>query len=368
MPSRFKVLKNLDENTNNLVNLVWDSHLQSDFIQRRFKTSMPAEIEDLCSLFAQLAALDSPRLDRIIEGTVDETGFYVLTPAPLEGITLPEMLIRGPLSANEFETLASQLLDALELIHDQAIVHGTLTPECVRISGTKPSEWQVKLAGFGVGFAAAGPEEEHQVAAYRCAAPEQWQKSPARRRSDVYALGCVLYEALAGRPAFQSRTLKELRTKHLGHDLPDLAKLAPHVPAWMSAWVMSLIVTDAEARPRKAAVARESFAPQGAPTGAPTMTPVAVTPPPGVSAPIVLPVTQPARNATASTIPIAVGPQVGAMPVPRRQPGPPRPVARPPAQRLSQQPASRPLWKSPVVIIAVAVGLLLVIWLILNRR
>ncbi|MFO1439792.1 MAG: protein kinase [Verrucomicrobiaceae bacterium] len=369
MPSRFKVLKNLDENTTSLLKLVRDSHLKSDFILRRFKTTAPTEIDGLRSLFAQLAVLESPRLDRIIEAAVDEKGFfYVLTPAPLEGITLPEMLARGPLSAEEFETLASQLLDALELVHDQAIVHGTLTPECVRISGTKPSEWQVKLGGFGVGFAAAGPEEEHQVAAYRCAAPEQWQKSPARRRSDVYSLGCVLYEALAGRPAFQSRTLKELRTKHLGHDLPDLAKLAPHVPAWMSSWVMSLIVTDAEARPRKAAVARESFAPQGTPTGAPAMTPAAVTPPPGVSAPIVLPVTQPARNATASTIPIAVGPQVGAMPAPRRQPGPPRPVARPPAQRLSQQPAGRPLWQRPGVIIAVAAVVLLIIWLILNRR
>lgn len=368
MPSRFKVLKNLDENTTSLLKLVRDSHLKSDFIQRRFKTTALADIEGLRSLFAQLAVLDSPRLDRIIEAAEDEKGFFVLTPAPLEGITLPEMLARGPLSAEEFETLTRQLLDALELIHDQAIVHGTLTPECVRIAGTKPSEWQVKLGGFGVGFAAAGTEEEHQVAAYRCAAPEQWQKSPARRRSDVYSLGCVLYEALAGRPAFQSRSLKELRTKHLGRDLPDLAKLAPHVPAWMSSWVMSLIITDAEARPRKASVARESFAPHGTPSGAPAMAPAAATPPPGVSAPIVLSVTQPARNATASTIPIAVGPQVGAAPVPRRQPGPPRPVARPPAQRLSQQPAGRPPWQRPGVITSVVVGVLLIIWLVLIRR
>lgn len=368
MPSRFKVLKNLSENTTSLLKLVRDSHLKSDFILRRFKTTAPGEIDGLRSLFAQLALLDSPRLDRIIEAAEDEKGFYVLTPAPLEGITLPEMLARGPLSAEEFETLANQLLDALELVHDQAIVHGTITPECVRIAGTKPSEWQVRLGGFGVGFAAAGPEEEHQVAAYRCAAPEQWQKSPARRRSDVYSLGCVLYEALAARPAFQSRTLKELRTKHLGHDLPDLAKLAPHVPAWMSSWVMSLIVTDAEARPRKAAVAREGFAPRETPSGAPSAIPAAVTPPPGVSAPIVLPVTQPARNATASTIPIAVGPQVGAKPLPRRQSGPPRPASRPPAQRFSQQPKGRPPWQRPGVIVAVVVVILLIVWLVFIRR
>ncbi|MBL9181512.1 MAG: hypothetical protein JNN17_05185 [Verrucomicrobiaceae bacterium] len=374
MPSRFKVLKNLSENTTSLLKLVRDSHLKSDFILRRFKTTAPGEIDGLRSLFAQLALLDSPRLDRIIEAAEDEKGFYVLTPAPLEGITLPEMLARGPLSAEEFETLANQLLDALELVHDQAIVHGTITPECVRIAGTKPSEWQVRLGGFGVGFAAAGPEEEHQVAAYRCAAPEQWQKSPARRRSDVYSLGCVLYEALAARPAFQSRTLKELRTKHLGHDLPDLAKLAPHVPAWMSSWVMSLIVTDAEARPRKAAVARESFLQreaQPAPAPAPVLVtpaaaPVPATNPPGYSAPILLPMTQPARHATASTIPIAVGPQVGPAPQPRRQP---QPAAAPKAapRQFSQQPGGRPLWQRPPVIAGAVIVILGLLWLLFGR-
>jgi hypothetical protein len=374
MPSRFKVLKSLGENTTSLLNLVRDSHLKSDFIQCRFKTTSAEEMEGLRSLFAQLASLDSPRLDRVIEAAADEKGFYVLTAAPLEGVTLPEMLLRGPLSAEEFETLASQLLDALEVIHDQAIVHGTLTPECVRITGVKPSEWQVRLGGFGVGFAAAGTEEEQQVAAYRCAAPEQWQKSPARRRSDVYSLGCVFYEALAGRPAFQSRTLKELRTKHLGHDLPDLAKLAPHVPAWMSSWVMSLIVTDAEERPRKAAMARESFlqrVPPPAPALAaapatPAAAPVQATHPPGYSAPILLPVTQPARHATASTIPIAVGPQVGPAPQPRRQP---QPAAAPKAvpRQFSQQPHGRPLWQKPPVIAGAVIVILGLLWLLFGR-
>ncbi|MBL9131610.1 MAG: protein kinase [Verrucomicrobiaceae bacterium] len=378
MPSRFKVLKVLDENTTSTLKLVRDAHLKSDFLQRRFKNTDPAEIAGLRTLFAQLAVLDSPRLDRVIEADSDEKGFYILTPAPLEGVTLPEMLQRGPLSAEEFEILAGQLLDALEVVHDQAIVHGTLTPECVRVTGVKPEEWQVKLGGFGIGFAAAGTEVDQQIAAYRCVAPEQWQKTPARRRTDIYSLGCVLYEALAGRPPFQSRTLKELRAKHVGHDLPDLAKLASHVPRWMCDWVMSLIVADPEARPRKASVARETFAqrdrsPPAA--NAPVTSTLPVAPPlqplvpPAVSTPVMLPINQPARNATASTIPIAVGPQVGKPPPPAPRRAVPVPTApkKPAGRQYSQQPAGRPLWKRPDIISAVAAACLLFVWWLMKR-
>jgi serine/threonine-protein kinase len=364
MPSRFKTLKALEETTTSTLKLVRDSHLQSDFIQRRFKTTDPAEIEGLRTLFAQLAVLESPRLDRIIEAGSDEKGFFVLMPGPLEGVTLPEMLQRGPLSAEEFEVLASQLLDALEVVHDQAIVHGTLTPECVRITGAKASEWQVRLGGFGIGFAAQGKEEEQQIAAYRCAAPEQWQKSPARRRTDIYSLGCLLYESLAGRPAFASRSLKELRAKHLGRDLPELSKVAPHVPKWLCDWVMSLIVTDSETRPRKAGVARETFLFRDAvvePSAPFSPPPQAVTPV-IVSAPVMLPVSQPARHATASTIPIAVGPQVGKPPMPRR---PAAPLSAPKAavKQYSQQPAARPIWLRPWVWGIAALLLVVIGWL-----
>lgn len=361
MPARFKTLKALHETTTSTLKLVRDSHLKSDFVQRRFKTTDAAEIEGLGRLFAQLSVLESPRLDRIVEAAADEKGFFVLTPAPLEGVTLPEMLQRGPLSADEFEILATQLLDALEVVHDQAIVHGTLTPECVRVTGVKPAEWQVTLGGFGIGFAAQSTEEEHQIAAYRCTAPEQWQSTPARRRTDIYSLGCVLYEALAGRPAFQSRSLKELRVKHLGRDLPDLAKVAPHVSRWMADWVMSLIITDAEARPRKASVARETFLMRETAPRPPAAEPTPA-PKPAGSMPVMLPTSQPSRHATASTIPITVGPQVGPAPLPRK-PAAVLAAPKPAAQQFSQQPVARPIWQRPIVWGGAAAVLVLVLWL-----
>lgn len=372
MSDRFKTLQALEDTTTSTLALVRDGHLKCDFLLRRFKTRDPAEMEGMRALFAQLSIIESPRIDRIVEAGIDNESFFVLTPAPLEGVTLPLILQRGPLSTEEFEIIATQLLDALEVVHDQAIVHGTLTPECVRIIGVKPEDWQVKLGGFGIGFAAAGTEVEHQIAAYRCAAPEQWQKTAARRRTDIYSLGCVLYEALAGRPPFQSRTLKELRAKHVGHDLPDLSKLATHVPRWICQWVMSLIVADPEARPRKASVARETFllrdkvdAPAIVAVAVPVMPPVSAAQP-GISAPVMLPVTQPARQATASTIPIAVGPKVGAHPPPRRPAPVPTVPKKPSPREFSNQPTPRAAWKRPHLIMGAITVVLILIWL-LNR-
>ena len=137
--------------------------------------------------------------------------------------------------------MALQLLEVLEALHEQSIVHGSLRPDFIRIAGSAAADWQVTLHGFGQGFAGRDDSKEEQIRAYRCTAPEQWQDGTTRRRTDVYALGCVLYEALTARPPFDGRVLKELRMKHLGHDLAPLQKLAAHVPSWMCAWVMHLL-------------------------------------------------------------------------------------------------------------------------------
>jgi hypothetical protein len=132
------------------------------------------------------------------------------------------------------------------------------------------------------------------------------------------------------------------------------------VPKWLCEWVMSLIVTDSETRPRKAGVARETFLLRDAVAGASVPPPQAV--PPIMSAPVMLPVSQPARNATASTIPIAVGPQVGKPPMPRR---PAAPLSAPKAavKQYSQQPAARPIWLRPWVWGIAALLLVVIGWL-----
>lgn len=370
MPARFDILRPLEGDTASTLFLVRDEKLGGEAYLRRFKTQKPEEIDGLKELFNQLSKVSSIHLDAVVEFGADDESFYTLTAEPPPGRTLSEVLQGGPLSVEEFEAVALQVLDVLDVLHEQAIVHGSLRPDYIRITGVSAANWRVTLHGFGQGFAPRDETKEEQIRAYRCTAPEQWQDGTTRRRTDVYALGCVLYEALAARPPFDGRVLKELRNKHIGHDLTPLQKLSSHVPAWMCAWVMHLLAVDPEQRPRKAAAARDLFERREAPT-LPELPPsseaatVTNTPPVSlaahlVSAPIVLPTAQPAAmHATSSTIPIAVGPHVGSAHASRRPT--PAPVLRKPYAAPKKPPvyvvpsSTMPRW------IAGAVGLLLLL-------
>lgn len=376
MSSRFEILRLLEEDTASKLTLVRDNKRGGELRLRRFKTTKPEEVEGLQELFRQLSSLENPHLDRLIDFGADKDGFYSVVSGPLPGETLTSVLERGPLTEKEFETVAKQLLDVLDALHEQTIVHGSLRPDYVRITGSSASDWNVTLHGFGQGFAARDDSKEEQIRAYRCTAPEQWEDGTTRRRTDVYALGCVLYEALTARPPFDGRALKELRLKHLGHDLPPLVKLASHVPGWMCAWVMHLLAADPEQRPRKAGAARDLFerreapnlpelpssraeAPPEAAAPAPSVSPVQQPP----SAPVILPTPQHGvGHATSSTIPIAAGPHVAGnrtkrpttvVQSPRRTYAPPR---KPPSSIAKNM--------KPILIAAAAIVLMLAMFIL----
>jgi serine/threonine protein kinase len=379
MSSRFEILRPLEEDTASKLLLVRDNKRGDELRLRRFKTQKQEEIEGLQELFRQLAGLQDPHLDRLIDFGADKDGFYSIVAGPLPGKTLSEVLEGGPLTEKEFEAVATQLLDVLSVLHEEAIVHGSIRPDYVRISGKSAADWQVTLHGFGQGFAGRNDSKEEQIRSYRCTAPEQWQDGTTRRRTDVYALGCVLYEALTARPPFDGRVLKELRGKHLGHDLAPLQKLASHVPAWMCAWVMYLLAADPEQRPRKAAAARELFQRREAPnlpelpsTRAETAPPAAAAPAappaniiqPQMSSPVILPSPQiGARNATSSTIPINPGPHVAAN-RPKRPSSVVVPAPRKPTAQTVKAPVPAPKNLKPMIIAGASILLLLVVFML----
>ncbi|HET8569733.1 MAG TPA: serine/threonine-protein kinase, partial [Candidatus Limnocylindria bacterium] len=118
----------------------------------------------------------------------------------VQGRTLRELIAeRGPLPPDQAARVVRQVASALDAAHAAGVVHLDVKPANVIVS----DEGHAKLADFGVAAAAHGEEERELVGTARYVAPERIEGGPPDPRSDVYGLGLVAYELLAGRPAYQ---------------------------------------------------------------------------------------------------------------------------------------------------------------------
>lgn len=187
-----------------------------------------------------LAALNHPNIAGIY-GLTESNGIPALVLELVEGTTLAERLRRGPLRVPDAVDVLTQIASALQAAHERGIVHRDLKPANVKIA----PDGRVKVLDFGLAKALAdddeSPEGEHTdltaaarriglvfgTAAYM--SPEQARSAPVDRRTDLWALGCVLFEALTGRRAFDGRTTTEVLARVLERD-PDLDTLPPETP------------------------------------------------------------------------------------------------------------------------------------------
>lgn len=151
-----------------------------------------------------LAALTHPRIvavyDLLETETADGGLQSVLVTELLEGESLAARLEAGPLPWPEALSVCGQVADALAVAHEAGIVHRDVTPGNVFLTANG-----AKLLDFGIaqGPAERGPTGGLAVGTPVCMAPEQLTGRGAVPASDVYALGCVLYWSLTGRPPFQ---------------------------------------------------------------------------------------------------------------------------------------------------------------------
>jgi Tol biopolymer transport system component len=185
-----------------------------------------------------LAALNHPNI-AAIHG-VERTGaLRGLILELVDGETLAQRLRRGPLPIAEAVAVAAAIADGLEAAHERGIVHRDLKPANITVTG----DGAVKILDFGLAKALARADGAESPApasnetadgrllgtpAYM--SPEQARGKPVDRRTDVWAFGCVLYEMLTARAAFDGDTAQDTLAAVLAHQ-PDLARLPPATPA-----------------------------------------------------------------------------------------------------------------------------------------
>jgi eukaryotic-like serine/threonine-protein kinase len=213
---------------------------------------------------ARLAAqLAHPNVVQVYDsGEADGRPYIVME--YVEGETLADLLSRrGRLPPSEAVELALQVCSGLEHAHQAGLVHRDIKPQnlLIREDGT------VKIVDFGIARSARGTRltETGSVlgtAAYL--APEQAAGEEVTPAADVYAVGVVLYELLAGRTPHTAESLTQFLVSGQTQSIPELRELAPEVPAALEDVVMRCLARIPEYRPPSAgALAASLSATQG---------------------------------------------------------------------------------------------------------
>jgi eukaryotic-like serine/threonine-protein kinase len=199
-----------------------------------------------------LASLNHPNI-AAIHGLEDSTPVLALVLELVDGPTLADRIAEGPIAWSEAMPVARQIVDAVEAAHERGIIHRDLKPANIKIR----ADGTVKVLDFGLaklrageasaaGMAAAGAWTggTHSptlttpamtqlgsllgTAAYM--SPEQAKGRPADKRSDVWAFGCVLFEMLTGRRAFEGEDVSDTLAAVLRAE-PDWTAFPSDTPA-----------------------------------------------------------------------------------------------------------------------------------------
>jgi len=193
-----------------------------------------------------LAALNHPNI-AVIYGIEQSVYAQALIMELVEGETLGERLEREPMTVEEALQCCQQIAVALEAAHEKGIIHRDLKPENIKID----PQGRVKVLDFGLAKtlppasstldSSANPADAPTMtgdytepgkvmgtASYM--SPEQSRGHDVDRRTDVWAFGCCLYEALTGKKPFKGQTAPDLVAEILKSD-PDLTILPPETPS-----------------------------------------------------------------------------------------------------------------------------------------
>ncbi len=199
-----------------------------------------------------------------------EDGVLFLAMEHLQGRTLRQRLAEGPLAPEEALGVLDQVTESLGEAHAAGIVHRDVKPSNVFLEARPGGAKRVKVLDFGVarvldqggvqGAALTAPGTLLGSVPYM--APEVVGGQPASPASDVYALGVLLFEALAGRRPFRGRQVTELLLAHVNEAPPDLAGLmAPHpLRDRLATLVGRCLDKNPLARPRDATALRQVMA------------------------------------------------------------------------------------------------------------
>jgi eukaryotic-like serine/threonine-protein kinase len=239
LAERYHILKRLGEGGMGKVYLA--EHVKMNR-QCAVKVMTGALVNDAES--AQRFAREASNASRIIHPNVaavfdygESDGIVYLVMEYVEGESLTQLLAReGSLPPHRALDIARQVSEALVAAHELGIVHRDLKPDNIIITQSKSGREIAKVVDFGIAKALAeGPNDALTrtglvIGTPEYMSPEQLLGDPVDARSDIYSLGCILYQMLTGRRTFEEPTREQMIKRRLTEKSPHARELVPELP------------------------------------------------------------------------------------------------------------------------------------------
>lgn len=221
------------------------------FVDEDVVTDLPARFAREAVAAAQI---NHPNVITLYERGVHEDVLF-LAMEKVNGSTLIDIISReGPMAFPRALSIAGEISAALAAAHRAGVVHYDITPRNVMVT----TDGRVKVLDFGIAgflqatFSLVRSSLLAPAGTVEYGAPEQFRTERGDERSDLYALGSVVFTMLTGRPPFTGHNAWAVMARKQAEDAPGLDTLRPDAPAELTALVARLLARDPGGRPASA--------------------------------------------------------------------------------------------------------------------
>jgi serine/threonine protein kinase len=175
-----------------------------------------------------IARLQHPHILPLYDYGDENDVLYLVTPF-IDGGSLSDKIRQGAMALPDVQRILSQVGSALDFAHKQGIIHRDIKPDNILIN----KEGFALLSDFGIAKLLEGSSLTTTgglVGTPAYIAPEQAQNSPLDGRADIYSLGIVVYEMLAGKQPYKSETPVQVILQHITAPTPRVSEAVPNLP------------------------------------------------------------------------------------------------------------------------------------------
>lgn len=214
----------------------------------------PADVERFVREARILAELRHPAVVGYVDHGLAADATPYLAMEWVDGIDLAQRLRQSPLPLRQSVALVRCVADALSGAHERGIVHRDIKPANLLLRGGEAE--RVVLLDFGIARHGRSTTARMTGTGFLVGTPEYMAPEQARGEKmltpavDIFALGCVWFECLTGRPPFQSEHMAAVLAKVLFEPAPSLANCCPGIPAALDALLARMLAKDPAARCR----------------------------------------------------------------------------------------------------------------------